>query len=178
MRARATPGSDHRSSCRCDVEVYRQPTHFLPLRLMSQAPHPEIEALDKAIEARGLRLSLASGTGERGSRRRIGIASSEGNSITIPVDDEYGDASDENPSLLLHLVLAECESWEEADGLPSWAAEAGLDAAESWVAALFDELGRVVPVVRSITGDGVKALGSWDVQMNSGAARALRERTS
>jgi hypothetical protein len=145
---------------------------------MSHDRYPEIEALDKTIEKRGLRLSVVAGDAGRADRCLIGVASHANPSVTISVDDEYGDASDDNPALLLHLVLAECEGWEAARGLRSWASEAGLDPLEPWVGTLFDELGRVVPMVRSMTGDGAKAISSWDVQMNSGAARALRERSA
>jgi len=145
---------------------------------MSHDRYPEIEALDKTIEDRELRLSVATGEAGRVDRCLVGVASYVNPSVTISVDDEYSDACDENPALLLHLVLAECESWEEARDLPSWASVVGLDPTEPWVAALFDELGRVVPLVRSMTGDRAKAISPWDVQMNSGAARALRERSA
>lgn len=145
---------------------------------MSHDRYPEIEALDRTIEERGLRLSVVTGEAWRAGRCLVEVARHANPSVTISVDDEYGDASVVDPSLLLHLVLAECEGWEEARDLRSWALEAGLDPTETRVGALFDELGRVVPLIRSMTGEGAKAISCWDVQMNSGAARALRERSA
>ena len=143
---------------------------------MSQPRYPEIEALERVIDERGLELVALEGEARAG-RCRISISATDHPPVTISVDDEYGDAARANPPLLLHLVLAECETWEEAPDFPSWVREAGLDPAASWVAALGEELDNITPVIRSMVGGGVKAISSWDVQMNSGAARALRERS-
>lgn len=143
---------------------------------MSQPRYPEIEALETVIVERGLGLVALDGEAAAG-RRRITVSAPDHPPVTISVDDEYGDAARPNPPLLLHLVLAECETWEEAPDFPSWLREAGLDPAASWVTALGEELENVVPVIRLMVGSGVKAISSWDVQMNSGAALALRERS-
>jgi hypothetical protein len=140
--------------------------------------YPEIEALQGALRDHDLRLSVEPEEERLQSRsyRRVRLtlgASDE--ALSVPVDDEYGDATDDNQALLLHLVLAECACYEEADDLLVWAAETGLDPAESWVRGLYTELGGVVPTIRGVIGTDVKPLASWDFTLNGGAARALRD---
>lgn len=143
---------------------------------MTNVRYPEIEALQAAVDRGDLVLSLApaSDREEAGARRRIGIAPSGRAPLTISVDDEYDDSSAEDPLMLLQLVLTECETWEESEDFREWASAAGLDPASPETVALFDELSAVVPEIRSAVGH-VRAISSWDVQMNSGAARALRD---
>jgi len=96
--------------------------------------------------------------------------------LSIAVDDEYGDANEDNQALLLHLVLAACECYEEADDVLGWAVEAEMDASKDWVRQLYDQLGDVVPTIREVVGSEVKAISSWDFTLNADAARVLRNR--
>lgn len=137
---------------------------------------PEVEALEAAIDAAGLHLAVArDGSDGLPGRRRIDLRAATHPLIWISVGDEYDDARAGAPqALLLHLVLAECEAWEAAEDLLAWATDVELDPARSEVRALFDELADVVPRIRAAVGD-VRAISSWDFQMNSGAAQALRD---
>lgn len=143
---------------------------------MAVDDYPEIAALEKALTDHGLRLSVEADRHlQSRSYRRIRLTLPHDRpDLSMPVDDEYGDARNDNPMLLLHLVLSECEGYEEADDFLVWAAESGLDASETWVQALFAELGEVVPEIREIVGSDVKPLSSYDFTLNAGAAQALR----
>ncbi len=145
---------------------------------MADGRYPEVEALDSILERAALRLSIDTGepSPSLAGRRRICLESPGQPPLVISVDDEYEDASDGNPALLLHLVLSECELWEETDGVGAWAAESGLNASEAGVRDLFVELTAVVPRIRSAVGSA-RALSSWDVQLGAGAAEALRARS-
>jgi len=139
---------------------------------------PLVAALLRAIEERGLRLSIdpEEGALPASSWCRVLLAGRDDLTLSIEVDDEYGDATDEKPALLLHLVLATCECYEEAEDVLEWAVEAELDPSEARVQDLFSRLGDVVPRIREVVGREVKAVPAWDFTLNSGAARALRER--
>jgi len=139
---------------------------------------PVVAGLLRVIEERGLQLSIdpEQGVVPASSWCRVLLAGPDDLALGIEVDDEYGDATDENPALLLHLVLATCECYEEAEDVLEWAVEAELDASEGWVRELFQRLGAVVPKIRDLVGSEVKAIPAWDFTLNSGAARALRER--
>jgi len=141
--------------------------------------HPEIEALEKVLREHDLHLRVEQEDEDSQSleRRRVHLIQPTSDlALSIVVDDEHGDATDENQPLLLHLVLAECEGYEEAADILVWAADSELDPSESWVRGLFSELGEVVPRIREVVGPDVKALTSWDFTMNAGPARALRMR--
>lgn len=141
-----------------------------------------IDALERALVDRGLRLSVEPDCGAPGlgSYRRIRLEqvadSADALPLIVPVDDEFDDASDANQPLLLHLVLAECEAFAAADGFAEWASESELDVSDDTVRALYDEVARVVPLVREVIGPQLKAIPVWDFTLNAGAARALRER--
>jgi hypothetical protein len=141
--------------------------------------YPEIEALEKTLKDHDLllRVEPEPEDSQSSERRRVRLTRGQGDlDLSILVDDESGDATDEHQLLLLHLVLAECEGYEEASDILVWAAESELDASESWVRGLFSELGEVVPRIREVVGTDVKALASWDFTMNTGPARDLRKR--
>lgn len=148
---------------------------------MSDARYPKVDALEKAIADLGLRLAVEPhGSGPRlGAYRRVRIewsGSMPAGGLVVPVHDEYDDASDANPPLLLHLVLAECEAYEVAGDFAEWAVEAEVDRADAGARELYDRLGRVIPAIRELVGTGVDAIPVWDFTMGAGAARELRRR--
>jgi len=146
---------------------------------MALDEYPEITVLKEALAAHDLGLSTEPDDSRLLARsyRRIRVTlASDQQDLTIAVDDEYDDARDENPELLLHLVLAECEAYEGAADFLVWAAESGFDPSDGWVQALYAELGEVVPRIRKILGPEVEALSCFDFALNAGAAAVLRGR--
>lgn len=138
--------------------------------------YPEVKALVDAVRELGLLLSVEPATPELDaiSYRRIRVEAGDGRVVIIPVDDEYGDATDGNPELLLQLVLAACEVYEESDDALAWAQEAGIEPASPLAGALFRESGEAVLVVRAIVGDRLESISSWDFTLNTGAGQELR----
>jgi hypothetical protein len=144
---------------------------------MTLNQYPEIAALNKALVGHNIQLSAGPDDArlQPHSYRRVRLAlPSNGLELSIPVDDEFDDARRNNPALTLHLILSECETYEEAEDFLVWARETGFDPAEYWVRNLYAEIGKVVPKIREIFGREVKALSSYDFTLNAGAARALR----
>jgi hypothetical protein len=138
--------------------------------------YPEVQALVDAVRELNLVLSVEPPTPELDaiSYRRIRVESGDGRVVIIPVDDEYGDATDDNPELLLHLVLAACQVYEESEDALAWVREAGVQPASPLAADLFRESGEAVRVVRAIVGDRLQPISSWDFTLNTGAAQRLR----
>ena len=138
--------------------------------------YPEVQALVDAVREFGLSLSVEPATPELDamSYRRIRFAAGDGRVAVIPVDDEYGDAASDNPELLLHLVMAACEVYEEADDVAGWAREVGIDADAPPADGLYRESGEACRVIRAIVGDDLRPISSWDFTLNAGAAQVLR----
>jgi hypothetical protein len=147
---------------------------------MTLSGEAEVDALVGALTEHGIRLSL--GAPEEvlqfESWCRIELAAPGDLTVSIAVDDEYGDATEDNQAILLHLVLASCECYEEGEDLLEWAREAGMDVSKEWVRELYDQLRDVVPRIREVVGSDVRAISSWDFNLNAGAARTLRERST
>ena len=145
---------------------------------MTAIEYPEIDALETALAQHDLRLTVAT-TEERlaaRSWRRIAIVGADGFELTVAADDEHGDARDDNQAMLLHLVLASCETVEEAADFEEWAIEAEMKGSEAWKRDLYDELRARATRMRDVVGHDLRALSPWDVSMNAGAAQALRAR--
>ncbi len=98
-----------------------------------------------------------------------------GSTVSMPVMDEYEDVPMQNPVVLLQLILQECELFEEAKDFSTWTKDVGLNASLPVVITLYDELAEVVPKARSIFGTELKAIPLYDMEFNTGVARALRK---
>ena len=85
---------------------------------MANQDYPEIVALNDALAEHVLRISVAPAE-ERLQHvfyKRITLTLRPNRvQLSIPVEDDCDDADDDNPALMLHLVLAECELYEDAD---------------------------------------------------------------
>lgn len=137
--------------------------------------YPEVQALKDAVERHRLSFSLPE---TPAAVKEIGYRLIKmhwpGDSLLIPVEDEYEDADREIPALMLHLVLAECEMYEEAEDFLVWARELGLDAADPAVRRIHMNMRTLLPRIRGLLGPELHALSSLEIQLNSGAAQALR----
>lgn len=102
------------------------------------------------------------------------IVTIAGQRFTVPIMDEFSDIKNGNPVVLLHFVLSECEMYEEAEDIVQWAEDVGLKLADSSSHIIFRELYDVVPRLRALLGSGVKAISSYEIEFNTGVAKALR----
>ena len=94
--------------------------------------------------------------------------------IEIPVYDEFDDVSKENPAVLLHLVLVECEAIEEAKDFKTWVEDVGSFGDINLSRKIYTELLIIVPKIRSIIGHDVQPISCFDMQMNTGPMQTLR----
>ena len=145
---------------------------------MTTQGEAEVDALVGALSQHEIHLSMGPEEDVMRSRSwcRVHLSGPGDLALSIAVDDEYGDATEDNQALLLHLILATCECYEEADDVLECAVEAGMDASEDWARQLYDELADVVPKIREVVGSEVKAISPWDFTLNASAAQTLRNR--
>lgn len=96
-------------------------------------------------------------------------------SIKVPVYDEWGDLERGQPVPLLNHVMQAIADFEEADDFLVWARDEGLDPADPIVRNLWFELRDVAPAIRDFLGVDLKPVSSFDLELNMGAAQALRK---
>lgn len=137
--------------------------------------YPQIDRLIEAITTLKLVITVAPRSAEldRLDCRRIQLHYSR-QDLMIPVSDEYGDADLNTPVVLLHLVLQACEFYEEAADFLIWAKDLGLNASDPLARQIYFELREAVPQVRALLGHDLKAIPAFDIELNTGLARALR----
>ena len=96
-----------------------------------------------------------------------------GQSIRMPVDNEYGDAQSGVPAILLQLVLLAMEDYEEAADFLVWMKDLGLRSdTEAWL-LIYKEIQENLPALQTWFGD-LEPISNWDWQMHAGAAQELR----
>jgi hypothetical protein len=96
-------------------------------------------------------------------------------SISLPLCDEYGDADIGNPPLLLHLILHECERYENSEDFLQWAFESGLDASQPLLRSIYQELAEKVPQIRGLVGDKLHPVNQLDFELDAGGIGILRK---
>ena len=143
---------------------------------MSQRLYPEVEALKAALREHRLRLVVEAAPPPEHALgyRRVRLERPRAQPLGIWVDDEDRDAVNDNQPLLLNLVLMACEAYEEAHDPNAWAMDTGLDIGSAEIRELYDELVTVVPRIRAVLGEEVRAVSAWDFALDAGAAQALR----
>lgn len=140
--------------------------------------YPAVEKLIAAVREHQLTFSFPDTEPALQSQFYVRLKmDSKGNVVSVPVMDEFEDVPANNPVMLLHLLLQECELFEEAKDFLTWAADVGLNANLPVVLNLYEELTEVVPEVRNIFGAKLKAIPLYDMEFNTGVARALRKAT-
>ncbi|UZR92417.1 hypothetical protein [Chondrinema litorale] len=65
--------------------------------------------------------------------------------IVVPIVDEYEDFDSDKPSMALHLILTECETFEDAEDYLVWAKEVELNTSNEKVRQAWFHLREVVP---------------------------------
>lgn len=138
----------------------------------------EYEKIDCLIEMLGkLKISIAAtnnndNIGESFYQRVL--VSLMDQQIVIPIMDEFSDIEIGNPIVLLHFVLSECEMYEEASDITQWAQDVGLKLSHSSTHIIYRELYETVPRIRALIGSEIKAISTYEIEFNTGVAKALR----
>ncbi len=141
--------------------------------------YPEIQQLRATIQRLGLSFVLedpAPKLSELGFRRIF--LKYQDRVYPMPVEDEYSDACQDNSLMLLQLVLQECHNYRECDDILEWARGYMLDAADPEVLSLYREIGESAPYILELAGPETEPISSFDMQLNAGAAQALRKLSS
>ena len=143
---------------------------------MKTDSYPQIDRLIEAISTLKLVFTVEPHSAEldRLDFRRIRL-NCNGKGLSIPVADEYGDVDLNNPVVLLHLVLQACEFYEEAADFLVWSKDLGINASDPQARQIYFELREAVPQARALLGHDLKAIPAFDIELNTGLARALRQ---
>ncbi len=138
--------------------------------------YPEVDALYSLIESKKIELTVLPVIDklEDISFREIRFQN-HSYSCTFPVDDEYNDATVNNPAILLQLILYSIMEYEDCEDFLAWSMAFGLNASDSFSLDLYRRTGEMAPKIRSIIGAEFKGISDFYWQLNAGAAQALRE---
>lgn len=129
--------------------------------MINETKYPEVERLVFAVKKYNPAFEIHDRSRELDAifYRRIVVKIQE-KSISIPVLDEYEDVDLKHPAVLLHLILQECEAYDESEDFLVWTAELGLDPRDPVVRQIYFELRDVVPQLRTVFGNEIKSY-SW-----------------
>lgn len=94
--------------------------------------------------------------------------------LQFPVMDEFEDVKVGNPLVLLHLLLQECEFFEEAADFNAWVKDVGFFERSGTVHDIYRQLQQKVPTIRRFLGKDIRAIPSYNMEFNNGIAQALR----
>ena len=138
--------------------------------------YPEVEQLANAVKRLGLTFAIGepSESLEKLFYRRIEMTVGD-DTFSIPVMDEFEDVPDCKPVVMLQLVLQECEFFEDAADFSHWAEDVGLNKSEPVVVEIYNEIAGLVPKLRRIFGEGLRAIPVFEIEFNTGMAKYLRD---
>lgn len=142
---------------------------------MTSPEYEKIDSLAKVVAQFNISIEAADDNEAIGDSfyQRV-LVTISGQQFTVPIMDEFSDIENGNPVVLLHFVLSECEMYEEAEDIVQWAEDVGLKLADSSTHIIFRELYDVVPRLRALIGSNAKAISSYEIEFNTGVAKALR----
>ncbi|MEO1053065.1 MAG: hypothetical protein AAFX87_20695 [Bacteroidota bacterium] len=140
--------------------------------------YPEIEALQNAVINNRIRFNIPSREPalEKVFFKRINFRC-DGKAFSIAVQDEYSDVEKMKPVLLLHLVIQECEFYEEAEDYLQWCKDVGVKAEDITARAIYFEHREVIPKIRETLGDDLEAVNYYHIEFNTDTAQTLRNTT-
>ena len=95
----------------------------------------------------------------------------------IPVDNEYEDVELNNPVVFLDMILREIECFEEHKSISEWAFINAVKPKSREAVQFYKTLKEAAPAIRSIVGQNVKSIPYFEIELNTGLAKALRSST-
>lgn len=95
----------------------------------------------------------------------------------IPVDNEYGDVEINNPIVFLDMILREIEYFEESENFIAWLSVSAELSKNKETINFYRTLKQVAPIIRSIVGKEVKSVPYFEIELDTGMAKALRSST-
>ncbi|MCM8542464.1 MAG: hypothetical protein NE328_19495 [Lentisphaeraceae bacterium] len=140
--------------------------------------YDEVEKLIEAV--RNLQLSISKSPYELNNDghfyQRVRLIK-ESLIIDFPIMDEFSDIEKGNPVVLLNFILQECLFFEDAGNFEEWCEDIGLQKDKPASMAIYEELKIIIPEIRSLLGHEIKPINYYDIEFNTGIAKALRAAT-
>lgn len=98
-----------------------------------------------------------------------------GETVHLPFMDEYDDAVQLNTVVMLNMALVECEMVEETTDFYGWCKDSGAIPDHPNASKLYNYLKKSVKEFRQLVGKELEPIPYFDIELNTGKARALRE---
>lgn len=98
-----------------------------------------------------------------------------GQVLNMPFMDEYEDANQLNPVVMLNMTLLECEMVEESADFIDWCKESGVIQDHKNALKLHAYLKNAAVEFRKLVGKELSPIPYFDIELNTGKARALRD---
>ena len=95
----------------------------------------------------------------------------------VAVDNEYGDVELNNPIVFLDMILREIEYFEESENFMAWLSVSAELSKNKETISFYRTLKKVTPIIRSIVGKEVKSIPYFEIELDTGMAKALRKTT-
>lgn len=154
----------------CGIHYFDHALKYLP------GKYPVTDRLLAAIQFFDMRVEVLPSTPELEAISFRGLVVHAGSRTwNMWVEDEFGDGSDEsNTAMLLHLVLRECEYYEDCGDFPEWCREHELDAGSALALDIYRDLGRTVPAIREMLGPHIGPVDEYHYQLSAGETQVLR----
>lgn len=92
----------------------------------------------------------------------------------VAVYNEYEDIELNNPVVFLDMILREVECFEENKAIKNWAFENAVKPTDRDAIRFYKNLKECAPKIRAIVGNNVKSIPYFDIELNTGIAKALR----
>ncbi|MBT32011.1 MAG: hypothetical protein CMO01_20315 [Thalassobius sp.] len=144
--------------------------------MLDPADYPEVLQLHQKVQELQLEFRKVEAVFSMPEENYIAIEMKTGSEVfVVPVVDEYEDFAQEKPSMALHLILTECETFEEAEDYLVWAKEVELNASNEKARQAWLHLRDVVPQIRKLLGNNIQPISAFNYELNTGAAKLLRE---
>lgn len=96
----------------------------------------------------------------------------------ILVDDEYGDLTNDNQLMALFLVFSSIQEYLDSTDFLHWCKAIQMDASNAELLAHYKELQTISAQINKELGSIDPKISQFDYSLNSGVAKALRNRKS
>ncbi len=98
----------------------------------------------------------------------------KGQEFIVAVYNEYEDIELNNPVVFLDMILREVECFEETKSIKNWAFDNAVKPKDKEAIRFYRALQKSAPKIRAIVGNKVKSIPYFDIELNTGMAKALR----
>ena len=139
---------------------------------MAETATEQLTALCEQLE---LRFEAVGGKDNPARGYRVLRMQCPGETVEVPVYDEFDDVTSGGTVMHLQLVLSELEGLEESEDFDEWRRDAELaNVPDQDAHKVHDLLSAAAPRVRAIVGESIQAMSLHEFEFNTSKAQALR----